>query len=30
MPYWSDHYEGARRPFLESPAKRATMGRWMP
>lgn len=30
MPYWSDHYEGARRPFLESPAKRETMGRWMP
>jgi len=30
MPYWSDHYEGARRPSLEFPAKGETMGRWMP
>ena len=30
MPYWSDHYEGVRRPSLESPAKEETIGRWIP
>ena len=30
MPYWSDHYQGARRPSLESPAKGETVGRWIP